>query len=200
MPKREFSRWPTSSRTLPTNSLLIALKGELSTWWNAILTCVSSSRICFLNSPTPSDIISVSSPCIQTYRSHSLVTTLAYFSLRHLNLYPIINLCNYYASFACPLLCCRLHFKFQWSHAILSICLLHFVNIYFLFLWFCMSIVMLLSNIFRRIKNCMLISWTHSSLLFRYNSSWYTSIKCSYSITLKCTKWMLYTSNFPCAE
>jgi hypothetical protein len=56
-----------------------------------------------LNSPTPSDIISVSSPCIQKYRSHSLVTTLAYFSLRHLNLYPIINLCNY-ASFACPLL------------------------------------------------------------------------------------------------
>lgn len=44
MPRRDLPYWRTSNQRLMTSTRLIALKGELNTWWNAILISVFSSR------------------------------------------------------------------------------------------------------------------------------------------------------------
>ena len=50
MPRQGSSHWPTSSRIIQIYTFLIGPRGGSSTWWNAILTCVSSSQNSFLNS------------------------------------------------------------------------------------------------------------------------------------------------------
>ncbi len=49
IPKQDSSRWLMSSPIVQINMRLTAPRGGSSTWWNAILTCVSSSLDFFSN-------------------------------------------------------------------------------------------------------------------------------------------------------